>query len=273
MTTDTPHLRPSPVWSLITVTYNSAATLREFWTGAREFGPDVEWIVVDNASTDDSAETAESLGARVLKLDRNVGFGAANNVGFAQSESSYVAFVNPDVRPVASTLPRLREAIDRTGGLVAPQLLNADGTLQPNGRGYPFLVNKVMNRLQTGDDESAYRVYARPGEEVDVVWLMGAVVAGRRNTLEGLGPWDETFFVYYEDSDLGLRARRAGLRNILLGDAQWTHGWARATKAPSLAAWKRELPSLVKFYSRYPSLLSLAPHRASRRIDLKEGQT
>ncbi|WP_167542032.1 glycosyltransferase [Microbacterium oleivorans] len=248
------------------MTFNSAKALREFWSDL-DLSASLEWIVVDNASQDDSVEVAEQLGAKVIRLPENVGFGAANNRGFENSVGEYVAFVNPDVRVLPESLPTLEEAVERTQGIVSPQLLNADGSLQPNGRGYPFLAFKVLNRLQNNSSASGYRRFAEAGQEIDVAWFMGAAVAGRRDTLRDLGPWDEHFFVYYEDSDLGMRARARGIRRLVTGNVQWRHGWARDTKKPSFAAWRREIPSMVKFYARYPYLLSVMPERTAARLD------
>ena len=74
-------------WSLVTVTFKSRPDLERFWAGGVASG--IEWIVVDNASTDGSAELAESLGATVVRLSKNVGFGAANNVGIELASAQY----------------------------------------------------------------------------------------------------------------------------------------------------------------------------------------
>lgn len=248
-----------PTWSLISVTYNSADKIRAFWG---DYAPDprVEWIVVDNASSDDSVGVARALGATVLPLEKNLGFGGANNRGFELSQGDYVAFVNPDVTVDTADLPSL-EAVLRAHprALIAPQLLNSDGSLQPNGRGLPYLMNKVLNRTVPERLVGDYLRFAEPGELTEVEWVMGAVVAGTRERLDLLGPWDERFFVYYEDSDIGLRNSRLGGTTLLSGDTRWIHGWARETTAPSYQAWKREIPSMLKFYSRYPRLLSPRP--------------
>lgn len=243
-----------PVWTLITVTYNSASTLRSLFAPCPA---DVEWIVVDNGSTDDSAAVARSLGAaQVIELTDNRGFGAANNVGFAAANGRYVAFINPDVTVDYADLPALAARIDDGGGLVSPQLINPDGSLQPNGRGMPLLTNKVLNRLRTPDKgEDTYLIYSPEAAEKYVFWLMGASIAGTVEELRPLGPWDERFFLYYEDSDIGIRAWKAGLTVRLHGDAQWVHGWARETKTFRLRPWLREIASMARFYSRYPELL------------------
>jgi GT2 family glycosyltransferase len=256
--------RTEPRWSLITVTYNSARAIETFWSSV-ELGEDVEWVVVDNASTDHSRQVAAELGARVIALDVNRGFGAANNLGFRASSSPYVCFVNPDVTPQIADLARLDALLEGEERLlVAPQLLNEDGSRQPNGRGVPSLLHKVLHRVRPGLVEHTYRRSAAEGEVVEVDWVMGAVVAGRRDWLSRLGPWDERFFVYYEDSDLGLRNARGGGRTTVVGDVRWVHGWQRETATVNWRAWRREVPSMVKFYSRYPELLSLSLPRASR---------
>ena len=91
--------------SLVTVTFNSAATLRHFWADwPREA---CEWIVVDNCSTDDSVAVAESLGACVLRLSENVGFSAANNVGARMATGDVLGFLNPDVTATCAGVERL----------------------------------------------------------------------------------------------------------------------------------------------------------------------
>ena len=250
-------------WALITVSYNSGEQLRHFWR-AVDLGPDVEWIVVDNNSSDESVDVAKRLGARVISLSENIGFGAANNVGFSASASDYVGFINPDIVVKAEDLSGLEEVIDNTGGLVAPQLTDPDGASQPNGRGYPFLLEKVRNRLERNDTASTYRRIAKRGQDLEVVWIMGAVVLGQRDQLQSLGPWDERFFVYYEDSDLGLRAGALGIPCTVTGKFHWIHGWARETTSLRWAPWKLEFPSMAKFYARYPRLLSPFPRITGR---------
>ncbi|WP_346875561.1 glycosyltransferase family 2 protein [Rothia sp. (in: high G+C Gram-positive bacteria)] len=248
-------------WTLVTVTYNSAEVLPRFWS---RFDPtsSLRWIVVDNNSSDNSVEVARSLGADVIESSTNLGFGGANNLGFAASTSEYVAFVNPDVAVDYGSLDGLAQIINETQGLVSPQLINSDGSLQPNGRGWPVMAHKVLNRLAPQRVDGKYRIFANPGEMAQVPWFIGAVVASTRENFLKLGPWDEHFFVYYEDTDLCLRARKQGINSYVVGDHQWTHGWARATAKFNknfFRSWKLELDSLSKFYMRYPLLLVKEP--------------
>lgn len=194
----------------------------------------------------------------MLEMDANVGFGAASNVGFRAARGDLIAFVNPDVEVDFTALATLEIAIRQDGGLVAPQLTFDDGSLQPNGRLLPSLVNKVLSRIGVRRVIERYHVYAATGESVYVVWFIGAAVASTRHELNRLGapgPWDERFFVYYEDSDLGLRAWREGMTVRVVGDARWRHSWSRDTVRFRIRPWLRELSSMAKFYARYPDLV------------------
>lgn len=244
----------APIWSLVTVTYNSEKDITERWSSP--LPGSVEWIVVDNDSTDMSAAAAARQGAtKVLELEENLGFGAANNRGLAIARGKYVAFVNPDVRVDFDSLMRLAEELDAAGGLVAPQLLNEDGTSQPSGRGFPTIWNKIGHRLPSRDGHRRYVVTSGPDETRYICWAMGAAIAGTRETFNELGGWDERFFVYYEDSDLGMRAWAHGHEVRLVGSVSWVHGWARETISPTLTPWLRELSSMTTFYRRHPELL------------------
>ncbi|GAA3896109.1 glycosyltransferase family 2 protein [Leifsonia kafniensis] len=250
-----------PRWSFITVSYNSADALKTYW-GSATIPAGAEWIVVDNSSSDATVSIAESLGARVIRLEVNLGFGAANNIGMNQSRGEFIAFVNPDVTVDFSTLPALERVVQSLGGVIGPQLINPDGSLQPNGRGIATLPSKIRNRLKSETGTSGYQRTAEPGEQIAVDWLIGAAVIATRQTFDKFGAWDDHFFVYYEDSDLGMRAWKHGVPVHVLGDVRWIHGWARETTSFNVDAWKRELTSMAKFYSRYPALLG--PIRMAR---------
>jgi N-acetylglucosaminyl-diphospho-decaprenol L-rhamnosyltransferase len=240
-------------WSLITVTYNNADDLRRF--AADPLPADVEWIVVDNHSRDESVKVALSLGATVISLSENAGFGRANNVGLRDATGAHVGFVNPDLRVNYDDLPTIARLLDEAAQdcLIAPQLIDPDGTAQPNGRGVPTVLRKLSNRLNLKN--TGYRIYANPGEQVYVAWAIGAAIFGKRATIDALGGWNEAFFVYYEDHDLGLRAWDHGIPTILTGDVRWVHGWARETTTLSLRPWLLEIHGASKFFRRYPGLL------------------
>jgi N-acetylglucosaminyl-diphospho-decaprenol L-rhamnosyltransferase len=259
------------IWcSLITVTYNSSEALKKFWSKAQNLPHGVEWIVVDNGSTDGCADLARRLGATVvIERKGNFGFSSSNNVGLETARGSFIGFVNPDVEVNLNDLPKLARVAQDTSAIVSPQLLNPDGSRQPNGRGFPFLIDKIRNRLGAyATDENRYLLFSGDGQPRKVCWLMGASVFGMRTNIEKFYAWDSGFFIYYEDSDFGLRAWAAGVPVFLLPEFTWVHGWARETKTARAKPWKRELGSMWKFYRRYPEFLlgAKAASRAHPRI-------
>lgn len=246
-----------PWCSLITVTHNSRRALEEFWGKNDKLPAGVEWIVVDNSSTDGSADVAESLGAtRVIRLTENLGFASSNNAGLKAAEGTFIGFVNPDIRVKFADLKMLERVANEQQAVVSPQLINADGSLQPNGRGFPFLLDKVKNRLGAEEKlHGSYLLFGETDEPRMVCWVMGASVFGTRTSIEKFGAWDSHFFLYYEDKDFCLRAWNADVPVALVPRAEWTHGWARETSSLNAMPWKRELASMFKFYRRYPEFL------------------
>ncbi|UUZ61697.1 glycosyltransferase [Nocardioides sp. B-3] len=212
-------------------------------------------MVVDNSSTDGTVARAREVADPVIESGGNRGFSHGNNLGLAAVDTEYVAFVNPDVTVSGSDWhASLEETIERGGGLAAPQLLNPDGTEQANARGIPYLSAKVRNRAKPESEKGDE--YARTGLAVPtyIAWAMGAVVAGRTDAVRALGGWDDSYFLYYEDHEFGLRARREGMAVALDPRVRWLHDWQRATTGPALWAWKAELNSMRTFYSQFPQL-------------------
>jgi N-acetylglucosaminyl-diphospho-decaprenol L-rhamnosyltransferase len=251
-------------WSVVTVTYNSAATLRRCWQPVPRA---YDWIVVDNCSTDGSADVAEELGARVIRLPENVGFSKANNVGVRESTSPYVLFANPDLVILPEGFGALRAHLDLHGGLVAPQLLSSSGELQPNGRGFPYVTAKLGNRRLWPFSRlhAAYRLYAQPGTATWVAWVIGAAVAARREDFDRIGGWNERFFLYYEDAEVCLRAWRHGMPVAVCGDVRWVHHWSRATNTFRWSfAHTLELRAAKTFYGMYPEFVVGLPRVAKR---------
>lgn len=234
------------------MTFNSAATLRHFWSN---YEPEwAEWIVVDNGSTDESVEVARALGARVIDTGENLGFSRANNLGAAEACGEVLLFCNPDVTVTPKGVRRLADATAHSNVLLAPQLLNADGSNQENGRGTPYPHRKVAHMFfKRISERGQYTQVAAANKTIEVVWAMGAAIAMNRSTFEQILGWDERYFLYYEDSDICIRARRAGIGTFIDGSVRWTHGWARETSGRfSFHAWKREFRSAWLFYRSHP---------------------
>jgi len=238
-----------PDLSVIIVSMNCRGELAECLASVqRAQGPlTLETFVVDNASRDGSARmVAEQFPqVRLVANERNRGFAAANNQAVALATGRNVLFLNPDtvVKPGAlETLVRTLDG-DASIGVCAPQLLNADGSIQESSRREPtyaaLLHQYTPLRLLTVF-KGAYRRYKmgdfdfRAPADVDVV--MGAAFCVPARVLAEVGVLDERFFVYFEEMDFCRRVRKAGYRVRFEPSAQITHigGVSAATATSNL---------------------------------------
>ncbi len=192
-----------------------------------------EVTVVDNASSDRSTEAL--LGAdgdvRLVQTGSNLGYGAAANRGIAVSRSELVLVSNPDVAVHRGALAVLADALgaDPALAIVGPLILESDGRRYPSARRFPSLVDAAGHAL-LGDiapDNGFTRRYRMGDCDVDqraeVDWVSGACFLARRRALEELGGFDESYFMYAEDTDLCWRARRAGWGVAYVPEAVVTH--------------------------------------------------
>lgn len=242
--------------TIVTVTFNSAEQLKKFWSNApTDF---FTWIVIDNNSQDDSAKIAEYLGAaKVFRLGYNLGFSKACNFGLRETGTDFVGFVNPDLTVSKPGLMQILTHLEKHNSLVSQQLVNEDGSLQPNGRGLPYLNHKIVGRIspRLGRKLGYYRPKTSD-TPMEVKWLIGASVFGRTSSLREIGGWDESFFLYYEDAALGIAARKIGVPSTLVGTELWLHGWSRSTSRLNVRAWWHEIRSALVFYGRNPLYLA-----------------
>ncbi len=180
-------------------------------------------IVVDSGSSDRGASLAAERGAEVVDLGGNRGFGAGCNAGIERVTEPVTALVNPDVVLLDDGLARLARAAAAGGALLAPRLLNADGSVQDSahplpGRAGALLPALLPRRLLP----SRYEPWRSDSARV-VGWAVAACILGRTDELRALGPFDPSAFLFYEDMELCLRARRGGIPTILWPDVSVRH--------------------------------------------------
>ena len=256
---------------IVTVSYNSSAQLGEFLSGAvaslrrASSGASSHVVIADNAS-DDIAVTqglAKKFGARVVQLDRNAGYGAAANAGVAAlpAACSVVLISNPDVTLTTESVSLLRASLlaDHAVGIVGPRIRNADGSVYPSARAIPSIRtgagHGLFSRVWPGNPWTRrYHSDAFRSEvNVDAGWLSGACLMMRRSTFDRLGGFDERYFMYFEDVDLGYRAGRAGLRNVYVPGAVVTHIGGETTRVNKRAMLTAHHESAKTFIAtKYP---------------------
>jgi N-acetylglucosaminyl-diphospho-decaprenol L-rhamnosyltransferase len=192
-----------------------------------------EVVVVDNASRDGSEEVLARSGlpVRFHPTGANLGYGAGANVGFRLTRSDMVLCCNPDLVVGPGAVKALVHALqsDPGRGIVGPRLLNTDGSLYPSARTFPALGDAVGHAFlglvaPRNRWSSRYKMlgwdHSLPAE---VDWVSGACFLARRQALEELGGFDESYFMYSEDVDLCWRAGRAGWKVAYEPAAEVTH--------------------------------------------------
>lgn len=195
--------------TVIIVTYNSAHCMSAL-AGALSSLPHV--IIVDNASDDDCAGTAEREmpNATVIRNPRNLGFGAANNVALRQANTSHALLLNPDCLPTAEFLNGLLDAAHRfpDAAIIAPHLLRRTGDIEVSYR-WP-------NTLWTSKGAAAEGPCC-------VGFVCGAAMLLNLRAMEDIGFFDETFFLYYEDEDLCQRVFASKKQIVLVPQVTVQH--------------------------------------------------
>jgi GT2 family glycosyltransferase len=244
--------------SIIIVNYNGRAhidrCLRSLEEGGR-YGYEV--IVVDNASDDGSAEHVAGSypHVRLIRNESNRGFGAGNNAGARLARGKYFAFLNPDTEVQPGWLEALMVALEhnpKAGLATALVLLMADPD-RVNACGNDMHLTGLTLCRGMGARRDAFCAPAAVGA------ASGAAFAMRRDLFEALGGFDESFFLYVEDSDLSLRARLAGHRLLCVPEAVVYHDY-RLQFGPQKAYYqeRNRLLMLLKAF-RWRTLLVLAP--------------
>lgn len=207
-----------PPYTVVCVLHDSAADLERLLASLQPARPRV--IAVDAGSSDAGPAVAEEWGAEVVHAG-DVGFGAANNLGLQRVTTPVTLLLNPDVVVHdVDVLHRLTRHARRVEALHVPRLLNPDGTTQRSAHPVPGTAEALLPALVHPRALPApLRVRADPwraeGREREVGWAIAAAVAARTATLRRLGPFDPEQFLFYEDLDLCLRARAAGVPTIL----------------------------------------------------------
>jgi GT2 family glycosyltransferase len=215
----------SPDASVIIVSFNTRDILRNCLASLESaaVSRDIEVIVVDNASRDDSADMVEMEfpAVTLVRSDVNLGFAAGNNAAFALANGRHVLLLNPDTLVARDALERAIAHMDAdpSVGMAGGRLLNRNGADEPAARQFPSVFNDflALSGLAARFPHSRLfgrfdRTWAPVTQAADVDWVPGAFAIIRREVLAQVGHFDERFFLYYEEVDLCRRIKAAGWR-------------------------------------------------------------
>jgi GT2 family glycosyltransferase len=213
---------------------------------ARADGVPLEIIVVDNASSDGTADAVRVAfpGTIVIANDTNVGFPRANNQALREARGDCILFLNPDTLIGEGTLRACVETLDEDAsvGMVGCRLLYENGEVQPECARRPYLLRHLM--METLYLHMLFPRHRLFGHHLigdwdhlgtrDVEAISGAFMMVRRDVAVALGGLPEELFMYHEDLSFCLRLRRAGWKIRYRGDHTTMHYWRRSTNRSTM---------------------------------------
>ena len=234
-----------------------------------------EIVVVDNASGDDSVERlSTAAGVRLIANTSNRGFGTAINQAARTTHATLLWILNPDCRVESGAFAALLRTLDAHPdcAVAAPQLLNADGSVQASARGEPdawtglfgrhsMLTKFFPNAAAARRNLPAADLVASGVESAPVDWVMGAAMLVRREPFDRVGGFDERYFLYWEDADLCRRLRDAGWTTRYVPGARVRHPGGASAKTASRLATRAFHDSAYRYYATHVVRSPLHPAR------------
>lgn len=248
--------------SIIIVSWRVRELLKKCLAGILA-SADVEFeiIVVDNNSADGTVEMLEkdfSGQVKLIRSERNLGFGKANNLGLAQATGEYVLFLNPDTEIEPDTLSKSLAFMKQHPdcGVLGPRMRFKNGEPQPSVRRFPtttaillmlFKLPKLFPHLPAIDKYLAVDFDYEKLQTVDQV--MGAFMLMPKKLAEQIGGFDERFFVWFEEVDLCLAIKKLGYQVVYNPDIRIIHhGGKSFSQQTAIANQWRFFHSAFKYF-------------------------
>jgi len=262
----------------IIVNYNAGETLLRCVTALIKSNIPTRVTIVDNASSDGSAETVRSFFGnrrelRILLNEKNLGFAPAVNLAARRSDADWILVLNPDCIVEPETLGRLQRALesDEQAALAGPAVLDENGFIQrATVRHFPDPWKSLMTA--TGLWRLGKRWPAFHGVEVDAAELggvaniveavSGACMLVRRSALEALGFMDEAYAMHCEDLDLMYRIRERGWRCLYVPRARCMHEQGLSSRSRPTWVHFQKHRGMARFYQKFQAGSTSLPLRA-----------
>ncbi len=228
------------VLPVVTVTYSPGPHLERFLASlSMATERPVSVLLADNGSTDGTPQAAVERypNVRLFEIGANLGYGRAVNRAVAQlDEDDWVIVANPDVQWGPGSIDALLNAANRwpRAGALGPLIRDPDGSVYPSARHLPSLIRGGMHAVvgpfwKRNPWTAAYRQERLEPTERPVGWLSGSCLLVRRSAFSRVGGFDERYFMYMEDVDLGDRLGKAGWLNVYVPSAEVLHHRGHST--------------------------------------------
>ncbi|HEX8231661.1 MAG TPA: glycosyltransferase family 2 protein [Chloroflexia bacterium] len=265
---------PTPDISIVIVSWNTRdlllQCLRSIQDPAVAEDLHLEVFVVDNSSTDGSADAARTIqGVQVLLLSRNLGYGRANNIGLCKATGRYRLILNPDTILLPGSLSCLQDFADSTprAGIVAPRLLNEDGSVQEAAFRFPtlamaaidlfplpdWLPGRIRQRISHSRLNGRYAIEQEANKPFKIEHPLGACMLIRREAYLECGGFDPEIFMYSEEIDLALRYSNAGWQGWQVPEARVVHLGGRSTSQAPVRMQRELWRSRLYLYRKHKS--------------------
>ncbi|GAA3718468.1 hypothetical protein GCM10022204_43130 [Microlunatus aurantiacus] len=238
---------------VVLVSYRSRHHVEELLNG---WPPGLAVAVVDNSANSDGLADFVTTRSQVRYLSGNgQGFARGANLGAFTSTKPYVVFVNPDCRPILEQILSLARGVaaDENAITHAATPVNHEGGIDLGVGGWePSIPRSIVHALGIHHVAPSSGLFAHPrvGEHIDVDWVTGTCMAVHLGRFREVGGFDETFFVYCEDTALGHRARQRGWHCVLRDDVLVLHGTG-SSGAPSSEMRRLQGASYATYLRRY----------------------
>jgi N-acetylglucosaminyl-diphospho-decaprenol L-rhamnosyltransferase len=260
--------------AVVVVTYNSARLIPDLISSLEPGLRGLTWhlTVADNASADDTTDVLRihATHARIIHMGRNAGYAAGVNAAVAAADRhDAVLVLNPDIRLAPDCGRELLAVLrGRGAGIAVPRLTRGDGSFSPSLRREPTVLRALGDAMLGGNRAGRFAWLGevitderRYAEETIVDWAEGSIMLIDRACWDACGPWDESFFLYSEETEYALRARDRGFPLILAPRARARHLEGESATSPPL--WTLLTLNRVHLYRRRHGLPSTAAYWAS----------
>jgi len=244
--------------SVVIVSYNTADLIGSCLSSVQQ-SPQVrlEIFVIDNASSDAGADVVRNdfPGVTLITNCENRGFAAANNQILDRCRGDYILFLNPDTLVTADALHKAVAYMARHPlvGLAGARIVNPDQTLQES-----------VSYRYPGEKYTRGDLPPLPGQ---IACVLGAAMVARRDVIEGVGGFDEDFFLYGEDEDLCLRIRKAGWEIGNIEEAVVIHLGGQSERLTlSAEKWRKKVRAAYLFYQKHYRARTVARIRRADRL-------
>ncbi len=262
----------TPLISVIILNWNGKKYLKDCFSSLQnQTYPNLEIILVDNGSFDGSVDFVNKLFPKVktIKNEKNLGFAQGNNIGIKACKGEYVFILNNDTKVNRVCLEKMIEAAVKNPkiGMLAPKIVSFENPQLIDSLGLNIYFDGLARGRHRGKlDNNQY------GK--DILMPSAAAALYQKGMLNEIGLFDESFFAYCEDTDLGLRARLAGFSSVLVPEAVvWHHYSATFGKYSELKAFLTERNHFWAVFKNFPArMLILVPfYTIIRYVSLIQG--